>query len=67
MARYPSSGVSYSFGPGGISPAVTYTPGGGPPSRTTLITKVDPAVPGFLKVVEAAHGSKAAEGIDISS
>jgi ABC-type branched-subunit amino acid transport system substrate-binding protein len=52
---------------GGISPAVTYTPGGGPPSRSTLITKVDPAVPGFLKVVEPAHGSKAAEGIDISS
>jgi ABC-type branched-subunit amino acid transport system substrate-binding protein len=52
---------------GGISPTVTYTPEGGPPSRTTLITEVDPAVPGFLKVLEAGHGSEVADGIDISS
>jgi ABC-type branched-subunit amino acid transport system substrate-binding protein len=52
---------------GGITPAVTYTPDGGPPSRTSLITEIDPSVPGFLKVVDAAHGSKAADGIDIAA
>jgi hypothetical protein len=51
---------------GGITPAVTYTPQGGPPSRSTLITKIDPSVPGFLKVVEPAHSSDAAQAIDIS-
>ena len=51
---------------GGISPAVNYTPEGGPPSRTSLITEIDPTVPGFLKVVEPAHTSKVADGIDIS-
>jgi ABC-type branched-subunit amino acid transport system substrate-binding protein len=51
---------------GGVTPAVTYTPQGGPPSRETLITEIDPQVPGFLKVVEPAHGSEVAEGIDIS-
>jgi ABC-type branched-subunit amino acid transport system substrate-binding protein len=52
---------------GGITPAVTYTPEGGPPSRQTLITVVDPKVPGFLKVVEADHSSDVADGIDIST
>jgi ABC-type branched-subunit amino acid transport system substrate-binding protein len=52
---------------GGITPAVTYTPEGGPPSRQTLITKVDPQVPGFLKVVEAGHSSEVGDGIDISA
>jgi ABC-type branched-subunit amino acid transport system substrate-binding protein len=51
---------------GGISPAVTYTPDAGPPSRTTLLTQIDPDVPGFLKVLEADHGSAVADGIDIS-
>jgi ABC-type branched-subunit amino acid transport system substrate-binding protein len=51
---------------GGISPAVTYTPEGGPPSRVSLITEIDPKVPGFLSVVEASHGSDVAEGIDIA-
>jgi hypothetical protein len=52
---------------GGITPAVTYTPEGGPPSRNTLITEIDPSVPGFLKVVEPAHSSTVAEEIDISA
>jgi len=51
---------------GGISPAVNYTPEGGPPSRTSLITEIDPSVPGFLKVVEPAHASEVADRIDIS-
>jgi ABC-type branched-subunit amino acid transport system substrate-binding protein len=51
---------------GGITPAVTYTPEGGPPSRRTLITRVDPKVPGFLAVVDADFGSDVAEGIDIA-
>jgi hypothetical protein len=45
---------------------VTYTPEGGPPSRNTLITEVDPSVPGFLKVVEPAHSSEVGESISIS-
>jgi ABC-type branched-subunit amino acid transport system substrate-binding protein len=52
---------------GGITPAVTYTPEGGPPSRKTLITEIDAGVPGFLKVIEAGHDSDVAEGIDISA
>jgi ABC-type branched-subunit amino acid transport system substrate-binding protein len=52
---------------GGITPAVTYRPEGGPPSRKTLITVIDPKVPGFLKVVETDHGSEVADGIDISA
>jgi ABC-type branched-subunit amino acid transport system substrate-binding protein len=52
---------------GGITPAVTYTPEGGPPSRQSLITTVDPAVPGFLKVLEPAHGSDVGEAIEISA
>jgi hypothetical protein len=51
---------------GGITPAVTYTPEGGPPSRSTLITEIDPGVPGFLRVVETGHSSEVADGIDIS-
>jgi hypothetical protein len=51
---------------GGITPTVTYTPEGGPPSRSTLITEIDPDVPGFLRVVETGHSSEVAEGIDIS-
>jgi ABC-type branched-subunit amino acid transport system substrate-binding protein len=52
---------------GGITPSVTYTPEGGPPSRATLITKIDAAVPGFLKVVEPGHSSEVADSIDISA
>jgi ABC-type branched-subunit amino acid transport system substrate-binding protein len=50
---------------GGITPAVTYTPEGGPPSRSSLITEIDASVPGFLKVIEPAHASDVAEGIEI--
>jgi ABC-type branched-subunit amino acid transport system substrate-binding protein len=52
---------------GGITPAVTYTAKGGPPSRSTLLTEIDPRVPGFLKVIEASHDSKVAEEIDIAA
>lgn len=52
---------------GGITPAVTYTPEGGPPSRVSLITEIDPKVPGFLAVVEPDHSSEVGDGIDISS
>jgi ABC-type branched-subunit amino acid transport system substrate-binding protein len=51
---------------GGITPSVTYTPEGGPPSRKTLITEIDPSVPGFLRAVEPAYGGDVAEAIDIS-
>jgi len=52
---------------GGITPSVTYTPQGGPPSRKTLITQIDSKVPGFLKVVEPAYGSKVGDEIDITA
>jgi ABC-type branched-subunit amino acid transport system substrate-binding protein len=52
---------------GGITTPVTYTPEGGPPSRQTLITSIDPKVAGFLKVLEAGHSSTVADGIDISA
>jgi ABC-type branched-subunit amino acid transport system substrate-binding protein len=51
---------------GGIAAAVTYTPEGGPPSRSTLLTRIDPGVPGFLKVIEAGHDSDVAESVDIA-
>jgi ABC-type branched-subunit amino acid transport system substrate-binding protein len=51
---------------GGITPAVTYTPEGGPPSRQTLVAEIDPKVPGFLKVIQAGHRSDVAEAIDIA-
>ena len=52
---------------GGITPAVTYTADGGPPSRESLITEIDTGVPGFLKPIESGHGSEVADGIDISA
>jgi ABC-type branched-subunit amino acid transport system substrate-binding protein len=52
---------------GGITPSVTYTSDGGPPSRKTLLTEIDPGVPGFLREVEPGHGSDVADGIDISA
>ena len=52
---------------GGITPAVTYTAKGGPPSRESLITEIDTSVPGFLKPIESGHGSDVADGIDISA
>jgi ABC-type branched-subunit amino acid transport system substrate-binding protein len=52
---------------GGIAPAVTYTSQGGPPSRRSLITEIDPGVPGFLKPLESGHSSAVADGIEISA
>jgi len=51
---------------GGITRAVTYTPQGGPPSKETLITTIDPKVPGFLKVLDEGHSSRAGDAIDIA-
>ncbi|MGH2943644.1 MAG: ABC transporter substrate-binding protein [Solirubrobacteraceae bacterium] len=48
---------------GGVSPAVTYTPDGGPPSTKSLITRIDPSVDGFLKPVEESYGSDVADGL----
>jgi ABC-type branched-subunit amino acid transport system substrate-binding protein len=48
---------------GGVSPSVTYTPAGGPPSTKTLITRIDPSVEGFLKPVEESYGSDVADGL----
>ena len=48
---------------GGVSPSVTYTPEGGPPSTKSLITRIDPSVEGFLKPVEESYGSDVADGL----
>jgi ABC-type branched-subunit amino acid transport system substrate-binding protein len=48
---------------GGISPSVTYTPDGGPPSTKSLITRIDPSVDGFLEPVEESYGSDVADGL----
>jgi ABC-type branched-subunit amino acid transport system substrate-binding protein len=48
---------------GGVTPSVTYTPVGGPPSTKSLITRIDPSVNGFLKPVEEAYGSNVADGL----
>jgi len=48
---------------GGISPSVTYTPDGGPPSTKSLITRIDPSVEGFLEPVEEAYGSDVADSL----
>jgi ABC-type branched-subunit amino acid transport system substrate-binding protein len=48
---------------GGVTPSVTYTPVGGPPSTKSLITRIDPSVNGFLKPVEESYGSNVADGL----
>ncbi len=48
---------------GGISPDVTYSDKGGPPSTKTFITRIDPSVEGFLKPVEENYGSDVADGL----
>ena len=48
---------------GGVTPSVTYTEKGGPPSTKTLITRIDPSVDGFLKPVEESYGSDVADGL----
>jgi ABC-type branched-subunit amino acid transport system substrate-binding protein len=48
---------------GGVTPSVTYTPVGGPPSTKSLITRIDPSVDGFLKPVEESYGSDVADAL----
>jgi ABC-type branched-subunit amino acid transport system substrate-binding protein len=48
---------------GGITPSVTYTPDGGPPSTKSLITRIDPSVDGFLRPVEKSYGSGVADDL----
>jgi ABC-type branched-subunit amino acid transport system substrate-binding protein len=49
----------------GIAPNVNYEPQPGPPTRKSLITRIDPSVPGFLKAVAADHGSQVADSLKI--
>jgi ABC-type branched-subunit amino acid transport system substrate-binding protein len=48
---------------GGVTPSVTYTPVGGPPSTKSLITRIDPSVDGFLKPLEESYGSDVADSL----
>jgi ABC-type branched-subunit amino acid transport system substrate-binding protein len=50
---------------GGIAPNVSYAPQPGPPTRKSLITRIDPTVPGFLVAVSQEHGSKVADDLKI--
>jgi ABC-type branched-subunit amino acid transport system substrate-binding protein len=50
---------------GGIAPSVSYQPQPGPPTRKSLITRIDPSVPGFLKAVAPDHGSAVADSLKI--
>jgi ABC-type branched-subunit amino acid transport system substrate-binding protein len=50
---------------GGIAPSVSYEPQPGPPTRKSLITVIDPKVPGFLKAVAPDHGSAVADSLKI--
>jgi ABC-type branched-subunit amino acid transport system substrate-binding protein len=50
---------------GGIAPNVNYTARPGPPTRKSLITVIDPTVPGFLKAVAPDHTSKVADSLKI--
>jgi ABC-type branched-subunit amino acid transport system substrate-binding protein len=49
----------------GIAPSVSYEPQPGPPTRKSLITRIDPKVPGFLKAVAPDHGSRVADSLRI--
>jgi ABC-type branched-subunit amino acid transport system substrate-binding protein len=49
----------------GIAPNVSYAPRPGPPTRKSLITRIDPSVPGFLKAVATDHGSEVADSLKI--
>jgi ABC-type branched-subunit amino acid transport system substrate-binding protein len=48
---------------GGIAPNVSYEPEPGPPTRKSLIARIDPTVPGFLKAVAPDHGSQVADSL----
>jgi hypothetical protein len=50
---------------GGIAPSVSYEPQPGPPTRKSLITRIDPKVPGFLRAVAPDHGSRVADSLKI--
>jgi ABC-type branched-subunit amino acid transport system substrate-binding protein len=50
---------------GGIAPSASYKPQPGPPTRKSLITRIDPKVAGFLKAVAPDHGSAVADGLKI--
>ncbi len=52
---------------GGIAPNVSYGPQPGPPTRQSLIARIDPKVPGFLKAVATDHGSKVADSLKIGA
>jgi ABC-type branched-subunit amino acid transport system substrate-binding protein len=52
---------------GGIAPNVSYAPQPGPPTRKTLITRIDPGVAGFLKTVDPNHGSSVADSLQIGA
>jgi ABC-type branched-subunit amino acid transport system substrate-binding protein len=52
---------------GGIAPNVSYSPEPGPPTRKSLITRIDQTVPGFLKAVSPDHGSKVADNLSIGA
>jgi ABC-type branched-subunit amino acid transport system substrate-binding protein len=49
----------------GIAPSVSYQPKPGPPTRKSLITRIDPKVAGFLKAVAPDHGSRVADSLKI--
>jgi ABC-type branched-subunit amino acid transport system substrate-binding protein len=49
----------------GIAPNVSYAPQPGPPTRKSLITRIDPSVPGFLEAVATDHGSAVADSLKI--
>jgi ABC-type branched-subunit amino acid transport system substrate-binding protein len=50
---------------GGIAPSISYEPQPGPPTRKSLIARIDPKVPGFLKAVAPDHGSQVADSLKI--
>jgi ABC-type branched-subunit amino acid transport system substrate-binding protein len=52
---------------GGIAPNVSYSSQPGPPTRKSLIARIDPKVPGFLQAVSPDHGSKVADDLSIGA
>jgi ABC-type branched-subunit amino acid transport system substrate-binding protein len=52
---------------GGIAPNVSYSSRPGPPTRKSLITRIDPKVQGFLKAVSPDHGSEVADSLGIGA
>jgi hypothetical protein len=52
---------------GGLAPNVSYSSQPGPPTRKSLITRIDPKVAGFLKAVSSEHGSAVADSLSIGA